>query len=374
MPSDTKPIRAAIIGYGLSAKIFHLPFLQALPELFEVYGIVQRKPSPSSNAAQDFPGIKTWTSSAEMVKDPQVDLVVITSIPTVHVEQCKEALEAGKHVLCEKPFTPTSKEASELASLAKEKGLVLAVYQNRRWDADFVTLQSLVKDGALGRIVEAESHFDRHRPAPPAASSVTWKQGAAPGNGAAFDLGTHLLDQLVTLFGMPERITGFIGNQRIYTEEGTGADAGGDSFTILLHYDKRGLLATAKAGVVSAEPQQLRWWVRGEKGTFRKNNLDVQEDQLKEGLRPGDGGYGIEPSQLNGTLTTSDPNTSGAYATKVGPKSPPETYVKLYELLGKAIRGEGDNPVTAEEAANVIRLIELARESTTEGRTLKVDA
>lgn len=191
--------------------------------------------------------------------------------------------------MCEKPFTPTSKEADELVSLAKTNGKHLAVYQStstvdpytytqsrgpentnkrppidRRFDADYVTVSKLVNTGILGRVVEFESRFDRHRPEEPSTDAHKWKNKVIPGGGAIYDLGAHLLDQAVHLFGLPEKVTGFVGSQR--AQNTSGFD---DSFTVLLHYNG-GLLVTAKAGVVSPEEEQLRFWIRGEKGSYKK--------------------------------------------------------------------------------------------------------
>ena len=374
MSPTSPPFNVAIIGYGLAAKVFHIPFILALPSSFNLYGIVQRHATSNNSASHDHPNIKTWTSTSSMLSDQSVDLVVITAVPSTHFDLCTQALTAGKHVLCEKPFTPTSSEASQLAALALNSKKVLAVYQNRRWDADFLNLKSLVTPPSqeLGRIVEVHTHFDRHRPDPPSPTSVTWKAADnLPAGGAIYDFGTHLLDQLVNLFGMPARVTAFIGNQRIYTEAGTGGDAGGDSFTVLLHY-KDGMLATAKAGVVSAEVEQLRYWVRGTKGSFRKYNLDVQEDQLKAGLRPGeDEEFGMETESSNGTVTRLD-QSGKPYTSKLKAAHPPATYRAFYEELAKALAGDGKVPVSPEEAAAVIRLIELCKESSTKGRTLDV--
>lgn len=253
----------AVIGYGMSAKVFHIPLIQVAPE-FKLYAIVQRHPNPEDDAERDHPGIKGYRSSEEMVNDPVVDVVVVTTIPTSHFELCKLALEHGKHVVVEKPFTPTSREAGKLTAIAKKHDRLLTVYQNRRWDTDFLTLSKLLKEGTLGRVVEFETHFDRHRPEAPA-GHTTWKARPMPGGGAAYDLGTHLIDQVVVTFGRPDKITGFVGSQRAHNDEGAE-----DSCTILLHYEAKGLLATVKAGVVSPEVNQLRFWVRGEKGSYKK--------------------------------------------------------------------------------------------------------
>jgi predicted dehydrogenase len=267
----------------------------------------------------------------------------------------KSALQAGKHVVVEKPFVPTAAEASELCTLASQTGKKLAVYQNRRWDADFVTLQSVLASGELGDIAEFETHFDRHRPDPPA---DTWKVKEAPGNGAIYDLGTHLIDQVYALYGLPQRVTGFVGYQRRGVAEGAH-----DSCTVLLHYDdETQMLATVKAGVVSAEVEQLRFWVRGTKGSFKKFHLDPQEEQLKGAKAgaalPGDFGVVGEDGKLERKTWET--------------VSPPPTYVEYYRLFGKAVAGEGEVPVKAEEARDVLRIVEAALLSSREGRSVSL--
>lgn len=243
------------------------------------------------------------------------------------------------------------------------------MYQNRRFDADFLTLSSLLRSKQLGRIADLSSHFDRHRPDPSTATG--WKTQPTTthsANGAIYDLGVHLLDQLFVLLGPPKRITGFITNQRIYAADDPAANAGGDSFTVLLHYPD-GLVATAKAGVVSAEERQLRFWVRGTAGSWLKEGLDVQEDQLKAGLRPGDAGFGVEGNEMHGRVTSVKAD-GGIEGRMLEPESPPKTYVEFYSRLAAALRGEGTVPASAEEAAEVLRIIEVAKRSSEEGRTL----
>ncbi|KAI9929825.1 hypothetical protein ASPWEDRAFT_147133 [Aspergillus wentii DTO 134E9] len=358
----TKTWNVGVVGYGFSAKVFHIPFVEEVPEL-KLYAVVQRTPKPEDDAEKDHPGVKSYRTTDEMVKDAGVDVVIITTAPDSHFQLAKLALENGKHVICEKPFTPTSQEASDLVDLANSQNKLLAVYQNRRWDADFVTLSKLVKNGSLGRVVEFETHFDRHRPEEPAADASKWKNKVIPGGSAIYDLGTHLLDQAVYLFGLPERVTGFIGTQRATNT--TGFE---DSFTVLLHY-KGGLLVTAKAGVVSPEEKQLRFWVRGEKGSFQKFHLDCQEDQLKAGMKPSDNGYGREPSDRYGSLTTVQ---DGKFVKEVTPTVEPPTYTEYYRKIARALGGQGDLPASGAEAREVIRLIELAQESSKQGKTLNV--
>jgi predicted dehydrogenase len=261
----------------------------------------------------------------------------------------------------EKPFTPTSKEAYELTSLAKKHKRLLTVYQNRRWDADFLTLSKYIKNGSLGRVVDFETHFDRHRPEAP--TSDSWKYKVQPGGGAIYDLGTHLMDQVVYLFGPPKRITAFIGSQR--DPNPTGFE---DSCTVHMHYD--GMMATARASVVSPEVSQLRYWVRGTKGSFKKFHLDCQEDQLKAGMGPGDSGYGLEPRERYGVLTTSK---DGEITSEVVPTVEAATYAEYYRKLARALSGDMDHlPVDPAMAALVIRLVELALESSKSGKTMDV--
>ncbi|KKA21430.1 NAD binding Rossmann fold oxidoreductase [Rasamsonia emersonii CBS 393.64] len=333
-----KTWNVGVIGYGFSAKIFHIPFIQAVPD-FKLYAIVQRHPKPDDDAEKDHPGIKAYRSADDLVKDETVDVVVVTTAPDSHVALTKLALEAGKHVVVEKPFTPTHKEADELVALAKKQNKLLAVYQNRRWDADFVTLSKLVKNGTLGRVVEYETHFDRYRPVIP--NTDSWKYKVLPAGGAVYDLGTHLLDQAVYLFGLPQRVTGFVGSQREVNP--TGFE---DSFTVLLHYNS-GLLVTAKCSVVSAEEKQLRFWVRGDKGSFKKARIRTN---------------------FGSTLTTvkDDKLTAETVPTENS------TWVEYYRRLARALAGDGDLPASGEEASAVIRLIELAKESSKLGKTLDV--
>ncbi|KKY23527.1 putative nad binding rossmann fold [Diplodia seriata] len=361
----SKTFNFGIIGYGLSAKIFHIPHLTSIPS-FKLYGIVQRTPKAGvDDCGADHPTAKSWRSADELFADPAVDVVVVTTPPDSHFALTKRALETGKHVVVEKPFVPTHAEAEELVALAREKKRLIAVYQNRRWDADFVTLRQLLADGTLGRIVDFNTHFDRYSPT----LRAGWKaEEARPGNGAIYDLGTHLLDQVVTLFGLPARVTGFLGNTRADAPRGAGHVEPEDSFTVHLHYAD-GMLATARAAVMSPEEEQLRYWVRGDKGSFKKFHLDVQEDQLLAGLRPGQEGYGVEPESHHGTLTLIK---NGKPVRETHATLAPKTYVEYYRVLEKAYKGEGEVPVKAEEASAVIRLIELAKESSKQGKTLDV--
>ncbi|KAL9026558.1 MAG: hypothetical protein Q9196_004789 [Gyalolechia fulgens] len=356
----SKTYNVGIVGYGLSAKVFHIPLIQVVPDL-NLYALVQRRPTTDNDVSKDHPGIKSYQTMEEMVKDSSIDIVVVTTPPATHFELAKLALENGKHVVVEKPFVPTSKEAHDLITLARQNQRLLTVYQNRRWDSDFLTIQQLVTERTLGRIVEFESHFDRYKPS--TAGSKSWKTRPEPGGGAIYDLGTHMMDQIVALFGMPRKITAFLGSQR--AENPGGYE---DACTILLHYV--GMMATVKVAVVSPEAAQLRFWVRGDRGSYKKYHEDRQEAHLTQGLKPGDAGFGIEPPECHGILTTVD---AGNLISNPYPTVQLATYKDFYTRLTKALAGEDRVSVTPEDAASVIRLVELAKQSSEEGRTLDVE-
>ena len=285
-----------VIGYGLSAKVFHIPLIQATPEL-NLYGIVQRTPKPNNDSSTSHPGIKSWRSVDELFADKNVDICIVTSTPEAHYTHTRSALESGKHVVLEKPMVPSSAEARDLISIAQRMGKLLTVYQNRRWDQDFLTLQEILakKEDLLGDIAEFETHYDRFRPSLPAPELRTWKNEDLPAGGALFDLGSHLLDQVYCLFGAPERVTGFVGVQKRGV---TGCPP--DACTVLLDYGDGKPFVTVKSSSISPEEEQLRFWVRGTKGSFKKFYLDVQEAQLVAGGKMTDKGFGHEPESHYG--------------------------------------------------------------------------
>jgi predicted dehydrogenase len=344
----------------MSAKVFHIPLIQVTPA-FKLHAIVQRTPKPNDDAAKDHPSSKIYHSATEMFADPLIDIVVITTTPDTHFSFAKSALEFGKHVLVEKPFVPTSSEAQQLIEISQKTGKLICVYQNRRWDTDFLTVQKLIGDDKLGRVVEFETHFDRYKPVRP----ESWKGtlGMDHAGGVVYDLGTHLLDQAYVLFGMPKSVTAIFSNQR------NDGEAEPDSITVMLGYGADGALVTAKAGVICVETEQLRYWVRGTKGSFKKFHLDVQEDQLKAGLKPGNKSFGIENDDSSGKLVVLEGDKPKSSIFK---NVEPKTYAALYDGFAKAIEGGGENavPVKASEARDVLKIIEAARESAKTGKTV----
>jgi predicted dehydrogenase len=343
----------------MSAKIFHIPFITSTPA-FKLHSILQRNPTASaSSAPKDHPDIKHFTTLDPFLADPELDVVVLTTTPETHFPLAQQALDAEKHVFVEKPFVPSSAEAEALIRLSEEKGRQICVYQNRRWDSDFLTVRRLLAAGALGRVVEFETHFDRYRAARP----TTWKGalGMARGGSALYDLGTHLVDQVYVLFGMPRGVFAKLVDQRDGRVLGPeDPDIEPDSVNMQLFYDG-GLIVHVRIGVMSAETRQPRFWVRGTKGSYHKAGLDPQEDQLKAGMKTTDAQFGRDSEDWHGRLVTVGEDEKMSEETC--PNVEPVTYRKIYELFGESLNGKGPVPVPASEARDVLRILEAAKES-----------
>ncbi|KAF3066623.1 hypothetical protein CFAM422_008860 [Trichoderma lentiforme] len=356
----SKTFNVGVVGYGLSAKVFHIPFITTTPGL-KLHSIVQRSPKANDSAPADYPDLKHYTSSDDLIADSEVDVIVVTTPPDNHFDLTKKALESGKHVLTEKPFVPTSAEAQKLADIAKSAGKLICVYQNRRWDADFLLAKHLIQTGALGRVLEFNTHFDRYR----ADAPTNWKGqlGISKGGSALFDLGTHLIDQAYVLFGLPQSVHGRLLNQR----EGRPEFETPDAVVAQLTYPD-GLLVNVNISALSAEVDQLRYWVRGTKGSFRKFHLDPQEDYLRAGGKPTDSGYGIESTDRS-TLTAVDEATGKSSQVPV-PELAPETYRTFFSEFAKALQSgkAEDIPVKAEQSRDVLRIIEGVLESAKTGK------
>ncbi|KAI1102534.1 NAD(P)-binding protein [Jackrogersella minutella] len=368
--TTSSTLNVGVIGYGLSATVFHIPFITTAP-YFKLHSILQRNPNQSaSSAPRDHPDAKHFTSLEQFLADADLDVVVITTPPQTHFPFAQQALQAGKHILVEKPFVPSVSEADALVRLAREQGRLVCVYQNRRWDSDFLTVQRLLRGDALGRIVEFETHFDRFRLEKP----TNWKGllGIDHGGSVVYDLGTHLLDQVYVLFGLPRGVFATLLSQRDGLVAGPQKpDLEPDSFTVQLFYEG-GLVAFARAVVVSAEARQPRFWVRGTKGSYRKSGLDPQEPQLRSGMKTSDAKFGLESPEWNGKLTLV--GDGGAMREQDCPNDKPQTYSKIYELFGKAIveNREEDVPVPASQARDVLRIIEAIRESARNRREVEL--
>jgi predicted dehydrogenase len=368
------PVKTCVLGVGLAGLTFHVPFVLALPELFTLHSVLERNPATEGGKVHDRFGVspKIHRTLEAVLGDPDIELIIVGTPNHTHYDFAKAALEAGKHVLVDKPVTTSSKQARELGELARRKGLVLYGFQNRRWDGDFLTLRGLLdlpesSPQSLGTIVEFESHFDRYR----AGLKGTWKDDVLPGAGQTFDLGSHLIDQTLQLFGRPNKVTGFIQNIR-----GVGSPEVDDSFTIHLHYSAGSALplpltAILRGHILSVRQPQLRYIVRGTKGSYVKYAVDPQEDQLKAIPEPNGihaSNFGHEPEELFGTLQ----NIEADGATVRTSLLPTEggKYVKLFENLAAAIKKEAEPLVKWEDATAVIEIIELAHESSRKGATV----
>jgi predicted dehydrogenase len=350
MSCVSDPLNVGLIGFGMAGQVFHAPLIHANPNL-RLTHIVQRRGNLSQ---QRYPNARVVQDVDALLADASVDLVVVATPNASHFDLTSRALKAGKHVVVDKPFTITSADADKLIALAKEANRVLSVFQNRRWDGDFLTVCQILDQKLLGRVVEFESRFDRFRPALKAGA---WREEALAGSGVLFDLGSHLIDQAVVLFGPPAAIFADLRQQR----DGAVID---DNFEIHLEYP--GLKANLKAGSLVCEPSP-RLVVYGTEGSYIKFGLDPQEEALKQGGSPVQPNWGseLEPSwgthtQCNGTMVRKKyPTLAGSYTT-------------YYSNVCRAIRGEEELAVKPEQAREVIHLIELAQQSAAEKRTLPV--
>jgi predicted dehydrogenase len=345
----TDTIRVGVIGYGLAGRIFHTAVIDATPGL-ELAAVVQRS---GDEAAQKYPNIKLYRSIEELLADSSIRLIVVATPSASHFAVAEQCLRADRDVVVDKPFTLTSDEAATLTRLARERNRLLSIYQNRRWDGSFKTLQSLIADGQLGRVVTFETHYDRFRPHP---RLERWRENGGPGGGLLYDLGSHLIDETLVLFGKPDSVSASIRIER----EGGATD---DAFDITLFYSK--LTVFLRASSITLVPGAV-FTVHGTKGSFIKFGLDPQEDALKGGATFDTPGFGCEPEEVWGTL----------YQEGVAPRrieTAPGDYRGYYADVRDALLGKKQPSVTPEQAWRTVRLIELALDSNHQGRVLPVN-
>jgi scyllo-inositol 2-dehydrogenase (NADP+) len=340
-----------LIGYGMAGQVFHAPSISVVPGL-HLAKVVERR---GEESRKRYPSVEIVRDADDLFADEAIDIVVIATPNSSHAELARKALRAGKHVVVDKPLTTSSAEADELIALAAQQQRLLSVYQNRRWDSDFQTVQAIVRGGYLGRLVDYEARYERYRPT---LKANAWREAAAPGSGLLYDLGSHLVDQALVLFGMPQTVNAIVRQQR----EGAQTD---DQFSISLGYGE--LTAVLRAGMLVREPGP-HFALHGTMGSFIKYGMDVQENALKAGALPGGPGWGVEPVELWGSLNT---ELNGLRFTgKI--ESLPGNYQGYYEQIYEALSTGTPLAVTAEQGRNTIRIIELARQSSTEGRTVSV--
>ena len=336
----TAPVHVALVGYGFVGKTFHAPLIASVDGLV-LHSVVSSNPEA---VHADFPEARVVPTLEAALVDPAVDLVVIATPNTLHAPQAHTALAAGRHVVVDKPFTVTVAEAREdVIAHATRAGRVLSVFHNRRWDSDFLTLRAVLHEGALGVVTQFESHFDRYRPD----VRRRWREQAGPGAGLWFDLGPHLVDQALQLFGAPLGINADIAVQRDNAETD-------DYFHVQLRYPR---LRVVLHGSALMAAHDLRYAVHGTRGSFMKQGLDSQEDALKAVRTPGDAHWGVDPRPGTLVLAEGDDLTSRTI------DGPPGNYRAYYEGVRDAIRGTGPNPVPATDALQVMRLIEAGVQS-----------
>jgi len=350
MMNTPTPIRAAISSYGMSGLVFHGPLLEAHPG-FEIRKILERN---RNDSAGRHPGAELVRSYQEILKDPGIELVVVNTPDHLHYDMAVQALEAGKHVVVEKPVTLQADQAARLESLARNGNRILSVFQNRRWDGDFLTVIEVIKSGKLGRLVSFESHFDRYRKE----IKDSWKD-QSNGTGTLYNLGSHLVDQALVLFGFPQRLYCDVRMLR----DGAKTD---DSFDLFLHYP--GCKCLLRSSYLVREPGP-RFILHGTEGSFTVWGTDPQEEALKTGQVPGSTGWGRDIASSRGMIHT----TSGMQEMKGDYPIEAGNYLAFYDNIFNAIRKNETLEVTAGQAGSVIRVIEAAYRSGSEGRVIRFD-
>lgn len=342
-------INTAICSFGMSGHLFHAPFIDVNPK-FNLYGVLER----SKNIAKaKYPNIKTFRSLEDLLQDKAIDLVIVNTPNITHYDFTKRIIEAGKHVVVEKPFTVTSSEAQELINLAEKYSVKLSVYHNRRWDSDFKTVQKIINEGVLGDIVEAELRYDRFEPG---LSYKKHKEVATEGVGSLYDLGSHLIDQVLQLFGLPNSVFACLDSFRDNSKVG-------DYFDVKFYYKSH--YVTLKSSYFVLEPLPA-YSIHGTKGSFIKSKGDIQEGALQKEIKPNTKNWGIEPASEKGLLHVIKNGTSVKefISTETG------DYMKYYDGMYEAIQNNKPVPVSPIEAMQVIQVIEAIMQSNSEKKVI----
>lgn len=347
--SPNKVIRTGLCSFGMSGWVFHAPFISTNPA-FELYGVWERT---KNLAAEKYPGIRTFRTLEEMLADPQIELVIVNTPSVTHYEFSRQALLAGKHVIVEKPFTATVAEAKMLIELAREKQLLLSVYQNRRYDSDYRTVKKVLDEGWLGRIVDASIHYDRYVPS---LSYKAHKETPTAAVGALYDLGSHLADQALQLFGMPDAVFADLAMNR----PGSQVD---DYFDLKLFYPSHRVTLKSSYYVREAMPG---YQIHGTLGSFIKPKTDVQETDLQQHKIPGGPDWGREPESQQGLLHT---EKDGQVIRELIP-SLQGNYGEYYTGIYRSLRHQEPVPVSAADGMKVIQVIETAIRSHREQKVI----
>ena len=335
--------RAGIFGFGLAGQYFHAPLLAAAG--IDVSAVVSRQ---RDHVHSVLPQARVYESDSELLENSDIDLVVIATPNHLHVEQAHRALSAGKHVVVDKPLCLRASQAEELISLAHERGRMLAVFHNRRWDADFLTIRKLIAEDRLGRLNAFHARWDRYRPA----VADRWREHEVEGNGVLYDLGAHLIDQALCLFGTPDWIQADVFAQRPRA-------VASDGFELLMGKGQARITLGVSTLAADGGP---RYRIHGAHGSYVKSGLDVQEPQLRAGMLAGDASFGVEPQSQWGTFT------DGASGERRIVPSQTGQWTHFYAQVRASIEGGGPPPVSASDGREVIRVIEAALASAASGR------
>jgi len=335
------PIRVGVIGFGFVSKTFHVPLLQAT----DGYKITAVSSSRPADVSAMLAGVEVVSDAKALATHPDLDLVVIASPNETHAPLAELAMGAGHNVVVDKPFTITVEEARHLAAVAREKKVLLSVFQNRRWDSDFLTVQDAIRRDLLGKIVLFESRIDRYRPD----VRDRWREVPGPGAGLLYDLGPHLIDQTLLLFGIPDTVQATVAKQR----RGARTD---DFFQLVLRYGE--MVATLGASSL-VSGGSARFAVHGDRASVVKQKPDIQEDQLRTGVLPGSPDWGADPDDA--TLYEGVTGDTRTLKTARGDQR------GYYVALREALLGRAPNPVPPEQGATVMTIIEAALRSEAEG-------
>ena len=345
-------IRTGICSYGMSGKLFHAPFLDAHPG-YDLSAIVERH---HNDSRERYPSSKLFRSVEELCMDPKLDLIIVNTPTHLHFEHARAVLHAGKHMVIEKPFAITVKEAQDLAQLAEKKSLFLSIYQNRRYDGDYGAVKNVIDNGLLGELREAEIRYDRYRPS---FGGKQHKEGDLPGAGILYDLSPHLVDQAIQLFGWPQALFADIWKMRKDV-------AAPDYFEILFYYPQ--LRVRLKATCIARETTYA-YVLHGMNGSFLQHRSDMQEQQLLAGVKPSVQAWCSAPESPDGILHTD----IGGQAQRKLTTSAPGNYMGYYDDVYKALTGQGPNPVPAIDGIRNTRIIEAALESAIEKRVVVLE-
>ncbi len=356
---NDRTMRVAIVGYGLAGAIFHAP-LVAATEGMEVVAIMTGNEERQHEAHERYPQAAMLGHVDEVWRNAgEYDLAVIATPNNTHVEYGTAAMQAGLHVVVDKPVARTVEDAEKLVRVSKERGRLLTIFQNRRWDNDFLTVQKILKQDLLGQVLRFESRYDRYRPTPKAG---VWRESGDPAfaGGLLYDLGSHIIDQAIVLFGKPERVYAEIEKRR------AGVSVDDDSFVALQFAN--GVWAHLWMNQVTRVAGQ-RFRINGLKGTYEKWGIDPQEDQLKAGKRPGNAGWGVEGKDEWGHISTNvgDVHVDGTIETETG------AYEQFYAGVRDALQGKGPVPVDPTGVIEgALRVIEAAQQSAHEGQIIRL--